>query len=226
MPGQQSPRRSLSPSPQGFTSKLVNTPPHWKPLHLTHSSMEINLQNFAGYFSDFSTLINVREGMTSETTSSRSNSSHPGRLSRPTYRQMGRSCPEKGAERPKSAPKLNVLTTLSLNSNRNSNLHDPLRTMSLFIRTLRNLFFQTTCNRKVAFHSPRRIFFGAGRPDKSSPASLRALGNPPPVLLKTHLGTFMSLSVSASLVPSPYVPSPYVPLSLVPMSLCLDRENS
>jgi len=46
------------------------------------------------------------------------------------------------------------------------------------------------------------------------------------VLLKTHLGTFMSLSVSASLVPSPYVPSPYVPLSLVPMSLCLDRENS
>ena len=114
---------------------VVNTPPHRNPLHLTHSSTQINVPNFAGYFSQFPTLMNVRERMMSATTSSQLNSSHPGRLSRPTYRQMGRSCPEKGAERPKSAPKLNVLTTLSLNSNRNSSLRDPLPPMSLSIRT-------------------------------------------------------------------------------------------
>jgi len=148
------PERDSAPQKPG---KLVNTPPHRNSLYLTHSSREINVQNFAGYFSDFSTLINVRERMMSETTASRPNSSHPGRLSRPTYRQMGRSCPEKSAKHPKSAPKLNVLTTLHLKSNKNSSLQDPLRTMSLFIRTLRNLFFKTTCNRKVACHSQRRI---------------------------------------------------------------------
>src|SRR6516164_3345381 len=93
-------------SPRGTESarsriRTCQYPPHRNPLHPIHSSREINVQNFAGYFSEFSTLINVRERMTSETKSSRSNPSHPGRLSRPTYRQMGRSCPENDAERSK-----------------------------------------------------------------------------------------------------------------------------
>ena len=119
----------------------VNTPPHQNPRHPTHSSMEINLQNFAGYFSEFPTLINVRERMASKTTHQPIESSRLGRLSRPTYCQMGRSCPENSAKHPKSAAKLNVLTTLRLKSNRNSSLQDPLPRMPLSIRTLPNLFF-------------------------------------------------------------------------------------
>jgi hypothetical protein len=118
-------RRLYLETAPGCPAQLVNTPPHRNPLHLPHSSTQINLQNFAGYFSEFSTLINVRERMTSETMSSRSNSAHTGRLSRPTYRQMGRNCPETSAKHPESAPKLNVLTTLHLKSNRNSSLRDP-----------------------------------------------------------------------------------------------------
>src|SRR6516225_8866012 len=93
--------RALSSGLGTLCQPLVNTPPHRNPLQPTHSSTQINLQNFAGYFSEFPTLINVRERMTSETMSSRSNSAHPGRLSRPTYRNMGRSCPENSAEHPK-----------------------------------------------------------------------------------------------------------------------------
>ena len=137
-------------TPNLAASELVNTPPHRNPLQPTHSSTQINLQNLAGYFSEFSTLINVRERMTSETASSQSNSSHPGRLSRPTYRHIGRNCPEKSAKQPEFDPKLNILTTLRLKSNGNSSLRDPLPAMSLSIRKLPNLFSQTTCNRTVA----------------------------------------------------------------------------
>ena len=157
--------RALSSGLGTLCQPLVNTPPHRNPLQPTHSSTQINLQNFAGYFSEFPTLINVRERMTSETASSRSNSSHPGRLSRATYRQMGRNCHENSAKHPKSAPKPNVLTTLHLKSNRNSSLRDPLRTMSLLISTLQNLFFQTTRNRKVACHAQQRSFW-RGQRDK------------------------------------------------------------
>ena len=79
--------------------------------------------------------------MTSATTSSRSNSSHRGRLSPQTYRHMGRSSPENSAEHPEFGPKLNVLTTLRLKSNENSSLQDPLPPMSLPIRTLPEFIF-------------------------------------------------------------------------------------
>ena len=120
---------------------VVNTPPHRNPLHLVHSAKQINVQNFAGYFSEFSTLINVRRKNDVSNNVQPVNSSHPARLSRPTYRQMGRSRPESSAEHPKSAAKLNVLTTLRLKSNRNSNLRDPLPPMSLSISTLTEFIF-------------------------------------------------------------------------------------
>ena len=125
----------------GVHLKRRQYPTHRNPLHLTHSSTQINVQNFAGYFFEFTTLINVRARMASKTTQSVLVEFIAGRLSRPTYRQMRRTCPENSAEHPKSAAKFNVLTTLRLKSNRNNSLHYPLPPMSLSISTLPKFIF-------------------------------------------------------------------------------------
>jgi len=104
--------------------------------------MEINLQNFAGYFSEFPTLINVRERIKNDVgTKVQPVEFIARRLLPPTYRQMGRNCPENSAKHPDSAAKLNALTTLRLKSNRHSNLPDPLPPMSLSITTLPEFIF-------------------------------------------------------------------------------------